>query len=78
MNCQMHHLFHDLTRSVASSDCLAVEACKKLNFPATTRHVSMTCKERICASNIIAECWEGSLLVLFVGEGGGKGFQIIS
>ncbi|KAL6326902.1 hypothetical protein AAG906_012178 [Vitis piasezkii] len=46
VKCGMHHLFHDLARSVSGSDCSAVEAGRQVSIPAATRHISMVCKER--------------------------------
>ncbi|CBI28600.3 unnamed protein product, partial [Vitis vinifera] len=46
VKCGMHHLFHDLARSVSGSDCSAVEVGRQVSIPAATRHISMVCKER--------------------------------
>ncbi|XP_017975186.1 PREDICTED: putative disease resistance protein RGA3 isoform X1 [Theobroma cacao] len=45
MDCEMHHLLHDLAKAVAGSSCVTVEVSKRLSVPTGTRYLSVFCAD---------------------------------
>nr|XP_048322648.1 putative disease resistance protein RGA3 [Ziziphus jujuba var. spinosa] len=65
VECEMHHLLHDLAKSVAGNACLMLGVCQQPIIPSDTRHLSVLCNETKKMKFIRDNLKLRSLLLLF-------------
>ncbi|XP_015881560.4 putative disease resistance protein RGA4 [Ziziphus jujuba] len=65
VECEMHHLLHDLAKSVAGNACLMLDVCQQPIIPSDTRHLSVLCNETKKMKFIRDNLKLRSLLLLF-------------